>query len=96
MAELGDGTEAYHREVGALAARIGVDIVIAVGDQARAYLDGAGGGVDAHWVPDPDAAVERLLEVARPGDRILVKGSKVAALQALPEAFAERRAEAGA
>lgn len=96
MAELGEGTEAYHREVGALAARIGVDIVIAVGGQARAYLDGAGGGVDAHWVPDPEAAVGRLLEVARPGDRVLVKGSKVAALQALPEAFAERRAEAGA
>ena len=94
MAELGEGTEAYHREIGALAARVGVDIVVAVGDQARAYLDGAGSGVDGHWVADPDAAVERLLEVARPGDRVLVKGSKVAGLQALPALYAERRAEA--
>jgi UDP-N-acetylmuramoyl-tripeptide--D-alanyl-D-alanine ligase len=96
MAELGEGAEAYHREVGALAARVGVDIVIAVGDQARAYLDGAGGGVDGHWVPDPEAAVERLLEVSRPGDRVLVKGSKVAGLRPLPESFRERRGEATA
>ena len=94
MAELGEGTEGYHREIGALAARVGVDIVIAVGDQARAYLDGTGSGVDGHWVPDPEAAVERLLEISRPGDRVLVKGSKVAGLQPLPELFRERRGEA--
>ncbi len=94
MAELGEGTEGYHREIGALAARVGVDIVIAVGDQARAYLEGTGSGVDGHWVPDPEAAVERLLEISRPGDRVLVKGSKVAGLQSLPELFRERRGEA--
>ena len=94
MAELGEGTEGYHREIGALAARVGVDIVIAVGDQARAYLEGTGSGVDGHWVPDPEAAVERLLELSRPGDRVLVKGSKVAGLQPLPELFRERRGEA--
>jgi len=94
MAELGEGTEGYHREIGALAARVGVDIVIAVGDQARAYLEGTGSGVDGHWVPDPEAAVERLLEISRPGDRVLVKGSKVAGLQPLPELFRERRGEA--
>ena len=94
MAELGEGAEGYHREIGALAARVGVDIVIAVGDQARAYLEGTGSGVDGHWVPDPEAAVERLLEISRPGDRVLVKGSKVAGLQPLPELFRERRGEA--
>lgn len=94
MAELGEGTDGYHREIGALAARVGVDIVIAVGDQARAYLEGTGSGVDGHWVPDPEAAVERLLEISRPGDRVLVKGSKVAGLQPLPELFRERRGEA--
>ncbi|MEI6689804.1 MAG: UDP-N-acetylmuramoyl-tripeptide--D-alanyl-D-alanine ligase [Thermoleophilia bacterium] len=90
MAELGTDTERYHRDVGALAARSGVDIVIAVGDFARAYLDGAGSGVHGHWVATPDAAVDRLAELVRSGDRVLVKGSRSAGLEAIPDLLAER------
>ena len=90
MAELGPDAERYHRDVGALAARSGIDIVIAVGDLARAYLDGAGNGVDGRWVADADAAVERLVELARSGDRVLVKGSRSAGLESIPALLAER------
>lgn len=90
MAELGPDAERYHREIGALAARSGTDIVIGVGDLARAYLDGAGSGVDGHWVATPDAAVERLVGLVRRGDRILVKGSRSAGLEGVPELLAER------
>ena len=90
MAELGPDAERYHREVGALAARSGVDIVIAVGDLARAYLDGAGSGVDGHWVADADAAVDRLADLVRGGDRVLVKGSRSAGLESIPAHLAER------
>lgn len=97
MAELGDEAERYHREIGALAARVGIDIVIAVGDQARAYLEGAGNGCVGHAVPDLDAAVDRLAGLVRPGDRVLVKGSRAAALEELPQLLAERlRPGAGA
>ena len=93
MAELGPDAERYHREVGALAARSGTDIVIAVGDLARAYLDGAANGVDGYWVESPDAAVDRLAEVVRDGDRVLVKGSRSAGLEAIPDLLAERLEE---
>lgn len=90
MAELGPEAEQYHRDVGALAARSGADIVIAVGDLARAYLDGAGSGVDGRWVATADDAVDRLADIVRAGDRVLVKGSRSAGLEAIPELLAER------
>ncbi|MGI9116106.1 MAG: UDP-N-acetylmuramoyl-tripeptide--D-alanyl-D-alanine ligase, partial [Gaiellales bacterium] len=95
MAELGPDAEGFHREIGALAARSGVDIVIAVGDLARAYLDGAGSGVDGHWVATADDAADRLARLVRSGDRVLVKGSRSAGLEGLPDQLAERL-EAGA
>lgn len=90
MAELGPEAERYHREVGALAARSGVDIVVAVGDLARAYLDGAGSSVDGRWVATADEAVDRLADLVRSGDRVLVKGSRSAGLETIPELLAER------
>ena len=90
MAELGPDADALHRGVGALAARSRVDMVIAVGEQARAYLDGAGTGVDGYWAADADAAADRLAELVRPGDRVLVKGSRAAGLEAVPDLLAER------
>jgi UDP-N-acetylmuramoyl-tripeptide--D-alanyl-D-alanine ligase len=80
MAELGAAADRYHRELGALAGELGIDVV-AVGDQARAY--------DAPtWVPDPDAAVELLRDLLRPGDAVLVKASRVAALEGIAPALA--------
>ena len=90
MAELGPDAERYHREVGALAARVGVDMVVAVGDLARAYLDGAGDGVTGFAVADATAAVEQVLATVQPGDRVLVKGSRAAGLEVVPTLLAER------
>ncbi|PHX80717.1 MAG: UDP-N-acetylmuramoyl-tripeptide--D-alanyl-D-alanine ligase, partial [Thermoleophilia bacterium] len=90
MAELGPEAERYHREVGALAARVGVDMVVAVGDLARAYLDGAGDGVSGFAVADATAAVEQVLATVQPGDRVLVKGSRAAGLEVVPVLLAER------
>ena len=90
MAELGPDAAAFHREIGAFAARSRADMVIAVGEAARAYLDGAGNGVDGHWAADADAAADRLAELARGGDRILVKASRSAGLEVVPDLLAER------
>jgi UDP-N-acetylmuramoyl-tripeptide--D-alanyl-D-alanine ligase len=80
MAELGASSDRYHRELGALATELGIDVV-AVGDQARAY--------DAPtWVPDADAAVELLRDRIRPGDAVLVKASRAAALEGIAPALA--------
>jgi UDP-N-acetylmuramoyl-tripeptide--D-alanyl-D-alanine ligase len=77
MAELGDQEEAGHREVGRLAAELGVDTLIAVGDAAP-VLDGA--AEVAGWAGQPIAVQDQAaaIEVLKlhPGDVVLVKGSR--------------------
>ncbi|MBN1528155.1 MAG: UDP-N-acetylmuramoyl-tripeptide--D-alanyl-D-alanine ligase [Thermoleophilaceae bacterium] len=79
MAELGDGADAYHREIGAHAAERGIDVLVPVGREALGYLEGFHG--EAHPVASPEEAGALLEEVARPGDRVLVKGSRSAGLE---------------
>ena len=88
MAELGPGAPAYHRDVGAVAARVGVQALLAVGPLARGYLEGARGIPDVRWAPTADAAVEVVREVLRPDDCVLVKGSRSMGLEALADAVA--------
>jgi UDP-N-acetylmuramoyl-tripeptide--D-alanyl-D-alanine ligase len=71
MAELGTHSEAAHRDVGALAERLGIRLIAV---DAPAY-----GGED---VTDIDAAQAALGEVGE-GDAVLVKASRVAGLERL-------------
>jgi UDP-N-acetylmuramoyl-tripeptide--D-alanyl-D-alanine ligase len=77
MAELGDQAPAYHREVGALLDELGISDVIAVGPLARDY-----GGA---WVATAAEATARLREVLRPGDVVLIKGSRSVGLEVVAE-----------
>lgn len=80
MAELGPGAEGFHREIGTHARERGIDVLIAVGaDAARLYAEGFGGEIEAADSPEDAAAV--LERVARPGDRVLIKGSRSAGLE---------------
>jgi UDP-N-acetylmuramoyl-tripeptide--D-alanyl-D-alanine ligase len=79
MAELGEDSQGYHREIGAHASRAGVDLLVPVGREALPYLDGFDG--DAQPVGTPEEAAALLGEVARPGDRVLVKGSRSVGLE---------------
>jgi UDP-N-acetylmuramoyl-tripeptide--D-alanyl-D-alanine ligase len=79
MAELGDDSEAFHREIGAHAARAGVDLLVPVGAPALAYLEGFDG--EAQAVGTPEEAAALLEELGRPGDRVLVKGSRSVGLE---------------
>jgi UDP-N-acetylmuramoyl-tripeptide--D-alanyl-D-alanine ligase len=85
MAELGPHARQAHEAAGALAAELGVQHLIAVGGPARPIVDGAGRQSGWHgatdWVEDNDAAIARLRELLRPGDVLLVKGSRSAQLQ---------------
>jgi UDP-N-acetylmuramoyl-tripeptide--D-alanyl-D-alanine ligase len=80
MAELGDDADRYHRELGALARDLGIDVV-AVGELARGY--GA-----SEWSPDAASALERLRELVRPGDAVLVKASRSVGLEGIAPALA--------
>ncbi len=81
MGELGPISAAMHREIGAAAAAAGVDVLVAVGDRARGYLDGAGAAVEPHWLPDGREVVALLHGLVRPGDVVLVKASRVVGLE---------------
>lgn len=73
MLELGENSEALHRELGAFAAENGVQ-VIACGELAKTVAEGA--GETAHWFADTAALREALPELVADGDVILVKASR--------------------
>jgi UDP-N-acetylmuramoyl-tripeptide--D-alanyl-D-alanine ligase len=79
-AELGDAEREGHAEVGALAAALGVSLLIAVEESAAPILDGAASvrswEGESVLVNDQAAAIAALRELVRPGDVVLVKGSR--------------------
>ena len=91
MAELGEQTTSAHDAVGRLAVRLDVDQLVVVGEAARtlhlgACLEGSWGS-ESILVPDADAAVVTLRQLVRPGDTVLVKASRAAALERVAEAL---------
>ncbi len=80
LAELGAHERAGHEEVGALAAALGVDRLIVVGEPAEPIHQGAqsvsGWRGTSVAVPDQDRAIELLGTELRAGDVVLVKGSR--------------------
>jgi UDP-N-acetylmuramoyl-tripeptide--D-alanyl-D-alanine ligase len=91
MAELGEITTHEHERIGELAARLGVDRLVVVGDEARAIAVAAvREGVEPEHVravPDVDAAIADVRAVALAGDVVVCKGSRVAGLERVAEAF---------
>jgi len=97
MAELGASHEQAHEEIGRLAARLGIDRVVAVGEKAGAIqhgarLEGTGTGEEHVLVPDVEAAVALLDTELRPGDVVLVKASKSVGLWRVVDALLGSRA----
>jgi UDP-N-acetylmuramoyl-tripeptide--D-alanyl-D-alanine ligase len=91
MAELGGNSRAWHEEVGAFAARLGVAALIVVGAQAAPMLDGAkaqpGWRGELLHVPDQAAAVEAVRGRIAPGDAVLVKASNAEGLWSVADAL---------
>ena len=78
MAELGPDAPRFHEEIGRAAGTVA--IVIGVGELARGY------GPDA-WAPSAAEAVELARGLVRPGDVVLVKGSRSVGLEIVAEAL---------
>jgi len=84
MLELGPGAAAAHVEVGALAAALGVDRLIAIGAHADDLVSGAG-GVESTVASDRAAAAATAAAWLSPADVVLVKGSRGLALENVAE-----------
>lgn len=77
MLELGEHAQALHAACGKAAAEAGLDLVVGVRGNAQ-HLAGAAcwGGTASIFLPDAQAAGEWLAKNIRPGDVVLVKGSR--------------------
>lgn len=83
MSELGPQGPAEHRKIGEYAASLGVDAIFSVGDDASPITDAArtaGHLGTAHFLNHKDCA-EHLRDFLQPGDAVLLKGSRSAAME---------------
>jgi UDP-N-acetylmuramoyl-tripeptide--D-alanyl-D-alanine ligase len=95
MLELGREAEALHAACGKAAALGGIQIVIGVRGNSRHIVDAAKqNGAEAFFVETPEAAGKWLVENLRPGDAVLLKGSRGVRLERALEAL--QGAEKGA
>ena len=94
MLELGRWTEALHQEIGRVVAACRVDVLVGIRGAARQLADAA---VDAglaagaaYFFSDPEPAGDALVELARPGDVILFKGSRAVHVERALQRFLSR------
>ncbi|HWJ10436.1 MAG TPA: UDP-N-acetylmuramoyl-tripeptide--D-alanyl-D-alanine ligase [Nocardioides sp.] len=86
MRELGEEHDAGHRAVGAVAAGLGIDVVVVVGDAARGIAETAAEGVGEVIVTEGrEEAAAWVRQNAGPEDVVLVKASRGAALEWVAE-----------
>lgn len=92
MRELGTETERGHEEVGEAAAAFGIDHLIGIGEMGAIISRAAekAGLEKSNVVGSTSEAAELLLEIAAPGDLILIKGSRLARTEDVIEAFAKQ------
>ncbi len=91
MRELGSLTAASHTRVGEVAARLGVSELHLLGDDTEWVREGAaanGLSPARIWIyQDRDALAAAVLRRMRPGDWVLVKGSRALGLEAVADAL---------
>jgi UDP-N-acetylmuramoyl-tripeptide--D-alanyl-D-alanine ligase len=88
MLELGQHSEGAHKQIGILAARAGLSGLYATGDFAGNVAEGAtGAGMDHKkiFVGTREEIVEVLKDRLGPGDWVLVKGSRLMAMDRVVE-----------
>ena len=88
MLELGAHGPDAHAELGTLAAAVGVDVLITVGEGAGPIaVTARTGGVSVVESPDPCAAVLVVRSAVRSGDVVLVKASRAIGLDVVADAL---------
>ncbi|MGD8377222.1 MAG: UDP-N-acetylmuramoyl-tripeptide--D-alanyl-D-alanine ligase [Acidobacteriota bacterium] len=96
MLELGDHGPAAHQEAGRHAAEARLEVVVAVGPLSEQTAESAGEGGVATVVhlPDSEEAAAAVADLVRPGDTVLVKGSRGMRMERVVQALQVRAAGA--
>jgi UDP-N-acetylmuramoyl-tripeptide--D-alanyl-D-alanine ligase len=91
MLELGDTAAEAHRAIGATAVKLGIDLVITVGPLAKYIAEGAvAAGMARDRVLEAETTSRGaafLKEHSRPGDTVLIKGSRGMKMEKILEEF---------
>lgn len=90
MRELGDVADRAHLEVGRVAAESGLSVLVTVGELGRRIADGAREAGFARSIEEyrtSEEAAVALKEEVRPGDVVLVKGSRAMKMENVVEAL---------
>lgn len=91
MLELGEAAESLHRETGIVAAESGVDVLLTYGDLARFMGEEASAkGILSIHTRKHEEIVSELEKVAKPGDTVLFKGSRLMKLEVAAKEFMKR------
>ena len=91
MLELGPAAADAHAALADDLRRYAFDLVMLVGANMRHAASGA----DVHEAVASDAAMHRLADHLKPGDRVLLKGSRGLELERIMEALARQRTQVG-
>lgn len=77
MLELGEASDALHRELGVFAAQSGIDSLVCCGDKATHLFDGylSAGGKGPRCFSEKDELIAALPELIKKDDAVLVKAS---------------------
>ena len=94
MLELGTKAGEEHARIGREAARLGIDSLLTYGELAR-EIHRASGMPGALHYDQKNVLAEYLVELAAPGDVILVKGSRGMKMEDVVALFEERRKQRG-
>ena len=76
MLELGESSEREHRMIGEHISKLGLDMVIAMGEFSRPLVSSVRGQTACHVAESPQEAADLLVDVCRENDLVLVKGSR--------------------
>lgn len=96
MYELGEDEEEGHKEVGAKAAELGVDFLVAIGNNSKLMADAAfekiqemesdkQSPMSITRFPDTVSAMEKIMGLIGRGDAVLIKGSNATKVSAIAE-----------
>jgi UDP-N-acetylmuramoyl-tripeptide--D-alanyl-D-alanine ligase len=81
MLELGTHAASAHAAVGELAARLGIDIVVGVGEGGAAITAAAAAVPTRLDCADAVAALDAVVTIVAPGDAVLIKASRAVGLE---------------